>query len=98
MHHWEAGGSINIGWPDFSVPEREYTLVEVDLQGQVFRGRVTDGQKEGGFMVVLYCPGVVLGTGKLEKFVFALGHILNLGRFCELLEFVVRILTNVDEL
>ena len=60
MHHWVVGGPINIGWPDFSVPEREYTLVEVDLQGQVFRGRVTDGQKEGGFLVVLDCPEVVL--------------------------------------
>ena len=60
MHHWEVGGPINIGWPDFSVPEREYTLVEVDLHGQVFRARVTDGQKEGGFLVVLDCPEVVL--------------------------------------
>ena len=60
MHHWELGRPINIGWPDFSVPEREYTLVEVDLQGQVFQGRVTDGQKEGGFLVVLDCPEVVL--------------------------------------
>jgi len=25
MLHWEVGGSINIGWPDFGVPEREYT-------------------------------------------------------------------------
>jgi hypothetical protein len=60
MHHWEVGGPINIGWPDFSVPEREYTLVEVDLHGQVFRARVTDGQKEGGFLVVMDCPEVVL--------------------------------------
>jgi len=60
MHHWEVGGPISIGWPDFSIPEREYTLVEVDLQGQVFRSRVTDGQKEGGFLVVLDCPEVVL--------------------------------------
>ncbi len=60
MHHWEVGGPINIGWPDFSVPEREYSLVEVDLQGQVFRARVTDGQKEGGFLVVMDCPEVVL--------------------------------------
>ncbi|MBQ11483.1 MAG: hypothetical protein CMJ45_08035 [Planctomyces sp.] len=60
MHHWEVGGTINIGWPDFSVGEREYTLVEVDLHGQVFRARVTDGQKEGGFLVVMDCPEVVL--------------------------------------
>ena len=60
MHHWEVGGTINIGWPDFSVEEREYTLVEVDLHGQVFRARVTDGQKEGGFLVVMDCPEVVL--------------------------------------
>lgn len=60
MHHWEVGGSINIGWPDFSMPEWEYTLVEVDLHGQVFRARVTDGQKEGGFLVVIDCPEVVL--------------------------------------
>ena len=60
MHHWEVGGTINIGWPDFSMPEREYTLVEVDLHEQVFRARVTDGQKEGGFLVVMNCPEVVL--------------------------------------
>ena len=60
MHHWEVGGTINIGWPDFSVPEREYTLVDVDLHGQVFRARVTNGQKEGGFLVVMDCPEVVL--------------------------------------
>jgi len=28
--------------------------------GQVFRGRVTDGKKEGGFLVVFDCPEVVL--------------------------------------
>ena len=60
MHHWEVGGAINIGWPDFGVPEREYTLGEVDRHGQVFRARVTDGQKEGGFLVVCDCPEVVL--------------------------------------
>ena len=60
MHHWEKGGSINIGWPDHDVPEREYTIVEVQRLGQVFRGRVTDGKKEGGFLVVFDCPEVVL--------------------------------------
>ena len=60
MHHWEKGGPISIGWPDHNVPEREYTVVEVELLGQVFRGRVTDGKKEGGFLVVFDCPEVVL--------------------------------------
>ena len=60
MHHWEKGGPINIGWPDHDVPEREYTIVEVQRLGQVFRIRVTDGKKEGGFLVVFDCPEVVL--------------------------------------
>ena len=60
MHHWEKGGPISIGWPDHDVPEREYTLVEAALLGQVFRSRVTDGKKEGGFLVVFDCPEVVL--------------------------------------
>ena len=60
MHLWEKGGPISIGWPDHDVPEREYTIVEVQRLGQVFRGRVTDGKKEGGFLVVFDCPEVVL--------------------------------------
>ena len=60
MHHWEKGGPISIGWPDHDVPEREYTIVEAELLGQVFRSRVTDGKKEGGFLVVFNCPEVVL--------------------------------------
>jgi hypothetical protein len=60
MHHCEKGGPISIGWPDHDVPEREYTIVEVQRLGQVFRGRVTDGKKEGGFLVVFDCPEVVL--------------------------------------
>jgi len=60
MHHWEKGGPISIGWPDHDVPEREYTIVEAELLGQVFRSRVTDGKKEGGFLVVFDCPEVVL--------------------------------------
>ena len=60
MHHWEKGGPISIGWPDHNVPEREYTIVEMERLGQVFRGRVTDGKKEGGFLVVFDCPEVVL--------------------------------------
>ncbi|MED5208584.1 MAG: hypothetical protein VX895_05590 [Chloroflexota bacterium] len=60
MHHWEIGGPISIGWPDHDVPEREYTIVEVEKLGQVFRSRVSDGKKEGGFLVVFGCPDVVL--------------------------------------
>ena len=60
MHHWEKGGPISIGWPDHDVPEREYTIVEIERLGQVFRGRVTDGKKQGGFLVVFDCPEVVL--------------------------------------
>ena len=60
MHHWEKGRPISIGWPDNDVPEREYTIVEAELLGQVFRSRVTDGKKEGGFLVVFDCPEVVL--------------------------------------
>ena len=60
MHHWEKGGPISIGWPDHNVPEREYTIVEAELLGQVFRSRVTDGKKEGGFLVVFDCPEAVL--------------------------------------
>ena len=60
MHHWEKGGPISIGWPDHDVPEREYTIVEAELLGQVFRSRVTDGKKEGGFLVVFDCPELVL--------------------------------------
>ena len=60
MHHWEKGGPISIGWPDHDVPEREYTIVEIQRLGQVFRSRVTDGKKEGGFLVVFDCPEVVL--------------------------------------
>ena len=60
MHHWEIGGPIRIGWPDHDVPEREYTIVEVEKLGQVFRSRVTDGKREGGFLVVFDCPEVVL--------------------------------------
>ena len=60
MHHWEVGGIINIGWPDFGRPEHPYTIVNMDHLGQVFRARVTDGEKEGGFLVVLDCPEVVL--------------------------------------
>jgi len=60
MHHWEIGDPISIGWPDHDIPEREYTIVEVERLGQVFRSRVTDGKKEGGFLVVFDCPEVVL--------------------------------------
>ncbi|NQW23395.1 MAG: hypothetical protein HQ475_08130 [SAR202 cluster bacterium] len=60
MHHWEKGGPIGIGWPDHDVPERDYIIVEEERVGQVFRARVTDGKKEGGFLVVFDCPEVVL--------------------------------------
>ena len=63
MHHWEVGGSINIGWPDYNVSERPYTIVEFDLFGPVFRARVSDpttGDRQGGFLVVFGCPDVVL--------------------------------------
>ena len=60
MHHWEVGGKINIGWPDYGRPESAYTIVNMDLLGQVLRARVTDGEKEGGFLVVHDCPEVVL--------------------------------------
>ena len=60
MHHWHVGGSINIGWPDHQIPERAYTLVDVELYGQVFRARVAEGEKQGGFLVVYDCPEVVL--------------------------------------
>ena len=60
MHHWQVGGTIDIGWPDYGIPERTYTVVDIDSQGQVLRARVTDGRKEGGFLVVYDCPDVVL--------------------------------------
>lgn len=60
MHHWQVGQAISIGWPDFGIPERGYTLVEFDLLGRVFRARVTDGRRQGGFLVVYGCPDVVL--------------------------------------
>ncbi len=63
MHHWEIGGSINIGWPDYNVSERPYTIVEFDLFGPVFRARVSDPTadgRQGGFLVVFGCPEVVL--------------------------------------
>lgn len=60
MHHWTVGGDIYIGWPDHGAEERRYTIVDVDLFGKVFRARVTDGQRQGGFMVIFDCPNIVL--------------------------------------
>ena len=60
MHHWAVGGEIYIGWPDHGAEERRYTIVEMDLFGKVFRGRVTNGQRQGGFMVIFDCPNVIL--------------------------------------
>jgi hypothetical protein len=42
------------------VPEKTYTIVEFDHLGRVFRARVTDGQRQGGFLVIYDCPDVVL--------------------------------------
>jgi hypothetical protein len=60
MHHWKVGSDIYIGWPDHGAAERRYTIVDVDLLGKVFRARVTDGQRQGGFMVIFDCPNIVL--------------------------------------
>jgi hypothetical protein len=60
MHHWKVGGPIDIGWPDQGIPPKTYTIVEFDRLGQVFRGRVTDGSRQGGFLVIYSCPDVVL--------------------------------------
>ena len=60
MHHWTKGGDIYIGWPDHGAEERRYTIVDIDLFGKVFRARVTDGQRQGGFMVIFDCPNIVL--------------------------------------
>ena len=60
MHHWNVGGEIYIGWPDHGADERRYTIVDVDLFGNVFRARVTDGERQGGFMVIFDCPNIVL--------------------------------------
>ncbi|PKB81008.1 MAG: hypothetical protein BZY88_07220 [SAR202 cluster bacterium Io17-Chloro-G9] len=60
MHHWEVGGTIHIGWPDYGIRETGYSIVECERMGQVFRARVTDGTKQGGFLVVFDCPDVVL--------------------------------------
>ena len=60
MHHWNVGGDIYIGWPDHGAAERRYTIVDIDLFGNVFRARVTDGDRQGGFMVIFDCPNIVL--------------------------------------
>ena len=60
MHHWEIGGPISIGWPDQRIPVKTYEIVELELLGQVLRGRVTDGKRQGGFLVIFECPEVVL--------------------------------------
>lgn len=60
MHHWDVGGDIYIGWPDHGAEERRYTIVDVDRFGKVFRARVTDGERQGGFMVIFDCPNIVL--------------------------------------
>ena len=60
MHHWEVGGAISIGWPDQGVPAKAYEIVECESLGKVLRGRVTDGKRQGGFLVIYDCPEVVL--------------------------------------
>ncbi len=60
MHHWEVGSAINIGWPDYGAPEKSYTIVDMDLLGPVFRARVTNGEKQGGFLVIYQCVDAVL--------------------------------------
>tara|TARA_A100001037_G_scaffold13569_2_gene12532 strand:+ start:50 stop:436 length:387 start_codon:yes stop_codon:yes gene_type:complete len=58
--NWEVGDKISIGWPDHGRAPQAFELVEVQIKGPVFRGRVTDGQKEGGFLIITGCPDVVL--------------------------------------
>jgi len=60
MHHWEIGGTINIGWPDHNVPERPYSIVELQHLDQVLRIRVSEGERQGGFLVIYDCPDPVL--------------------------------------
>ena len=48
------------GLPDFGRPEQAFTIVELDLLGKVFRARVTDGERQGGFLVIYDCPDPVL--------------------------------------
>ena len=60
MQQRQVGDSINIGWPDFGRPEQAFTIIDLDQLGLVFRARVTDGQREGGFLVIYECPDVVL--------------------------------------
>ena len=56
----QIGDTINIGWPDHGRPEQSFTIVDLDQLGQVFRARVTDGERQGGFLVIYDCPDVVL--------------------------------------
>ena len=60
MQSRQVGDSINIGWPDYGRPEQSFTIVDIDQLGQVFRARVTDGDRQGGFLVIYDCPDVVL--------------------------------------
>ena len=60
MRTRQVGDTINIGWPDFGRPEQSFTIVDLDQLGQVFRVRVTDGERQGGFLVIYDCPDVVL--------------------------------------
>ncbi|HCG90457.1 MAG TPA: hypothetical protein DEZ08_01270 [Dehalococcoidia bacterium] len=58
--NWAIGQCINIGWPDFGIKEEAYRIIDLQIEGLVFRARVTDGKKEGGFLIVQNCPDIVL--------------------------------------
>ncbi len=60
MRQRRVGDTIHIGWPDFGRPETGFTIVELDQLGPVFRARVTDGERQGGFLVIYDCPDPVL--------------------------------------
>ena len=57
---WSPGDQIDIGWPDHGRAPLPFSIVEVQILGRVFRGRVTDGEREGGFLIIRDCPDVVL--------------------------------------
>ena len=60
MRQRQVGDTIRVGWPDFGRPEVDFTIVELEQLGQVFRARVTDGERQGGFLVIYDCPDPVL--------------------------------------
>ena len=42
------------------MPEMSYEILEIEKHGRELRARVTDGNKQGGFLVIQDCPEVVL--------------------------------------